>query len=112
VPRGFKKDGPATYAENFWDKRSFLSLDDHALLYGKDKSQQRHQIFLHANPDGISEAEGEWHHVRNEHNNFRRCDCVEGGLWVRKGHAKTMHVQTKFSRKADAVKDFNALYPD
>ena len=88
MPRGFKFGAVETAARNFLDKRSFVSLDGHELLRGKDKSERRKQIF--ARDKAIcqvckmrtSGCDGEWMHLLNEHNKFKRCDCMEGGQWA------------------------------
>ena len=96
--RGFKKSIPDTKAAHFKDRRSFRSIDGHDLLFGEDKRVRRCRIHSERNPDGISWVSGEWHHLRNEHNRLRRCDCPEGGLWVRKNHALREHVQVRLGR--------------
>jgi hypothetical protein len=110
MPRGFKRDRART--DGFQDQRSFISLDGHLILYGKDKLCQRVNVYAFSNPEHISWEEGEWHHLRNKHNNFRRCDCAAGGLWVRRGHAKTMHVQVQWTKKTQAAEEFEKLYKE
>lgn len=105
--RGFKRDEIATQKRNFEDSRSYVSLDDppHLILFGRDKEAQRQIIF--ASRDGICQIEGqhclgridfysgEWHHVANAHNDFRRCDCKEGALVACKNCHFEQHVQTE-----------------
>lgn len=90
--RGFKKDTPGTEAAGFVDKRSARTIDGHELLFGSDKSARRIQIFRRdkgicqickklTDYDSIQNV-GEWRHLSNEHNNFKRCDCMEGGEWA------------------------------
>lgn len=97
--RGFKKDIAITKKIKFKDKRSFYSLDRHFLLFGEDKSRQRHWIFVRCNPENIPEDEGEWDHLRNEHNNFRRCDCLEGGRFIRPKAHRLKHAKPMWTRR-------------
>ena len=92
--RGFKKDTPGTKAAGFVDKRSARTIDGHDILFGADKSARRTEIFQrdkgmcqmcggHASVSAYRLADaGEWRHLLNEHNNFKRCDCMEGGEWA------------------------------
>src|SRR5271156_243014 len=98
MPRGFKRDLYETALIGFFDKRSFFSVDCHFLLYGKDKVAQRHSIFLMCNPDNIPEDEGEWHHLRNEHNQNRRCDCLSGGVFISKSEHRKQHVKVHLGK--------------
>ena len=98
MPRGFKRARVATEEAGFKDNGSYVSLDGHLLLYRKDKAAQRHQIFLHCNPDNIPEDQGEWHHLRNEHNQNRRCDCLSGGVFISKAEHRKQHAQVQFNK--------------
>jgi hypothetical protein len=88
MSRGFKRNHEATAQAGFHSKASFISLDGHLVLYGADKKPIR--LLIYQRDRGICREcghtagwfRGEWHHVANEHNNFRRCDCPEGGEWV------------------------------
>jgi hypothetical protein len=105
MPRGFKKDIPETKRLRkegvYRDKRSFRSVDGHDLLRGDDTSCRRIEIAALKNPEQIPYDEGHWHHVRGPHNNFRRCDCVEGGVFIRpKEHLKE-HVQVRWYSRAE-----------
>lgn len=100
--RGFKKDIPGTAKRReagvYRDKRSFRSLCGHDLLYGPDKAMRRYQIFLLRNPDGIPEDSGEWDHEENDHNDHRRCDCVEGGRFILPQVHRAKHVKPMWSK--------------
>lgn len=102
MPRGFKRSEEYTANARAYglliDKRSFMSLEGHMLLFGKDKAAQRERIWIHRNPDRIPLDEGEWHHLRNEHNNFRRCDCLEGGIFISKTEHRKQHAQVQFNK--------------
>jgi hypothetical protein len=94
MPKAFKKDSVRTKERAFLDPRSFVSLDGHELLAGVDKSARRTEIFQrdkgmcqmcggHASVSAYRLADaGEWRHLANEHNGFKRCDCMEGGEWA------------------------------
>jgi hypothetical protein len=117
--RGFKRNEAATVKRNFEDPRSYVSLDEppHLILFGKDKEAQRQIIF--ATRDGICQIQGEhclgridfysgeWHHVSNAHNQFRRCDCKEGALVICKNCHLEQHVQVKLGRIPQLVTDQN-----
>jgi hypothetical protein len=86
LPRGFKRSIPDTEAAGFCDRRSFRSIDGHDLLAGRDK-QQRHDDIQYRDRSTCQickhlALDGEWRHLENEHNQFRRCDCMEGGEWA------------------------------
>jgi hypothetical protein len=109
LPRGFKRCNEETKKRKesgaYRDRRSFRSLDGHDLLYGVDKALRRESIFM-LSPDRheIPWDEGEWDHVRNEHNNFRRCDCVAGGRWIRPKAHREKHVHPQWTPKSEKWK--------
>lgn len=95
---GFKVDKEATARRlpAFADKRSFISLDGHEILFGLDKSQRRREIWQRANgrcemqlipgcrgfanfENGISMSG--WAHVSIPPHRHH-CDCKGGGLWT------------------------------
>jgi hypothetical protein len=86
--RGFGRNEIETARHGFKDSRSYVSLDDppHLILYGLDKEPIREEIYKRDNGDCVlcgrplTFQEMEWHHVRNDHNNYRRCDCAAGGI--------------------------------
>jgi hypothetical protein len=95
MSRGFKRDMNETLnlraSGYFKDRDSFRSRDGHDLLGPKDKEARWAEIFDHyggicgicgeyASPQAFNK--GEWRHMKNEHNNFRRCDCVAGAGWA------------------------------
>ena len=94
--RAFKRDESATVAACFQDPRSYISLDNHMLLFGFDKIAQYEVIFNECNPENLTREEGDWHHLTNSHNDHRRCDCKEGGIFIRTSTHKKQHVQVKF----------------
>jgi len=90
-----KRDIQATKAAKFTDKRSFRTLDGHDLLFGVDKSARRTEIWqrdkgickicglmTYQGTYALSGERGEWRHLANRHNGFKRCDCMEGGEWA------------------------------
>lgn len=93
--RGFKRDEFATQRAGFLDSRSHQSLDGHLLLFGRDKEIQFENIFLLRNPDKLTREEGEWHHLRCAHNDYRRCDCIDGGEFIRIAEHKKEHVRVQ-----------------
>ena len=108
MSRGFKRDIPGTKAAKFLDKRSFRSIDGHDLLFGADKGVRRQQIMDRDGQNcrvcGAHALErlgmGEWRHLENEHNNFRRCDCMEGGQWAHHScHFKADHPGVIWSKR-------------
>lgn len=98
--RGWKRDHIATQQAGFLDSRSYISLDNHRLLYGEDKSLLRIQVWAAAQGkcgvcgteaplNSQEENRGNLRHLENKHNDFRRCDCPEGCMWA---HQKTCHM--------------------
>lgn len=92
--RGFKKSPLETRDRNFRDKRSFVSLGGHLVLYGEDKSNQRQAVYGKAHGkcevcgkdaplEGESGLHGEWHHIETEVG--KHCDCLHNSSW-RCGH--------------------------
>jgi hypothetical protein len=111
--RGFKRSIPLTKEAGFVDKRSWRSIDGHDLLFGVDKSARRTQIYQRDKsicqickrpaPGGCS---GEWRHLANEHNGFKRCDCMEGGEWAHHAcHFAADHPGVQWTKKTQAAEE-------
>jgi hypothetical protein len=105
MPRGAKKDLAVTkmMLENhfLYDKRSFVSLDAHLYLYGKDKEDQRIKVFSESlmrcadcrRP--IFWDTFEWDHIRG--GLLGRCDCLHNAASkCRECHSKK-HVQPRWT---------------
>ena len=105
------------------EKDSYMTLDGHLILVGEDKQRIRLLIFkrfknrccicgheLDPNADEWSPLKGDWHHPFS-------CSCVGCGelrcgiTTGRKCHAHR-EAGVIFTRKADALKAFNKLYPE
>lgn len=83
--RHFRRWADGTAPMFFVDKRSFVSLGAHLVLFGKDKAEQRKRIFARADGQceirtspnctgSITEESGQWHHKDNRPGH--RCDCL------------------------------------
>jgi hypothetical protein len=110
VSRGFKRSIPLKKEAGFVDKRSWRSIDGHDLLRGADKSARRTEIAQRDNficqicgDDAFPRADrgdGEWRHLANEHNGFKRCDCMEGGEWAHHAcHFAADHPGVQWTKK-------------
>lgn len=101
MPRGAKKDIPATADRQFLDERSFVALSSGCeMLYGKDISNRRHEIFLRdlgrCQYCGmwVGEEYGEMHHVI--HRGKGGSDDASNLVWsCRKCH-RSHHIQVRF----------------
>jgi hypothetical protein len=100
----WKVDYAATIAAGFKDKRSRKTLPDkngvsHDILHGQDKRDRFREVQARAKGicdhcgnatpvDGFNR--GSWHHTLCEHNDFKKCDCLESASWR---HLQTCHLQ-------------------
>lgn len=112
--RAFKIDQQATAGRTFRDPRSFVSVDGHEILFGKDKEARRREIYerahgrceLQASPrcrgfvrwDSMG-MEG-WAHVcpppHRDH-----CDCLEAGRAACDPCHRSTHVRVRFGETAN-----------
>jgi hypothetical protein len=105
VSRGFKRGVEETRIARergqIRDKRSFVSLDGHSILYGVDKTRRREEIYVRA--QGRCEGcvvrhyvpweSGEMHHRQGGLTG--RCDCLENLMWVCSEFHRAQHVQVR-----------------
>ena len=122
--RGFKIDKEATENRAFEHPRSFVSKDGHDLLFGVDKGKRRKEIYdrargrceLQRSPECRGYAnwdsfglEGWSHECQPPHRNH--CDCLAAGRWSCDPCHRMITPQVQWTKKEQAAKDFNALYP-
>lgn len=85
MPRGSKRDLAETAKRNFLDKRSFVSLDGHEYLRGKDMSALRLEVWerdrrcMLAISDHCFGKRLTLEYMQTDHiqgGNVGRCDCL------------------------------------
>jgi hypothetical protein len=118
VSRGFKKDWTATKLarkEGRIHAPSWISLDGHELLFGRDKGTRREEVWARAKGNcescgrlapllGAEGYAGEAHHI--EHKLWNRCDCMHNLSWrcgrfISDCHTKE-HLSVRWTKRGDA----------
>lgn len=99
MPRGAKVHLVGTKKRKFKDRRSFVSLDGHDYLKGRDKSNRYREMVENVKPFcakcGAFLLNGELDHIQG--GNVGRCDCPHNLQWLCRNCHRDKHVQVKWS---------------